>query len=133
MDIESIINKVIEDNPKVIADVQSNPKAIGRLIGVVMKEGKNLNPKQVKSMLEEKLGAKIPEKQKKEKEETCIEWFVNKQTGEKVRIIEQYDIHPLIRSTIIDLGPKMYFFKCENGDGPYCSPQNDFNERYKRE
>lgn len=59
-EIESIIDKVIVDNTKIVADYQSGKMvAIGFLIGAVMKEsGGQANPKVAKEMLEIKLEVK---------------------------------------------------------------------------
>lgn len=56
--IEAIVDKVIADNPKPVADYQGgNKKAIGALVGQVMKASRGkANPQVVNKMLAEKLG-----------------------------------------------------------------------------
>ena len=56
--IEAIVAKVIADNPKPVADYQGgNKKAIGALVGQVMKASRGkANPQVVNKMLAEKLG-----------------------------------------------------------------------------
>ncbi|MCI5567725.1 MAG: Asp-tRNA(Asn)/Glu-tRNA(Gln) amidotransferase subunit GatB [Veillonellaceae bacterium] len=56
--IEVIVDKVIADNPKPVADYQGgNKKAIGALVGQVMKASRGkANPQVVNKMLAEKLG-----------------------------------------------------------------------------
>ncbi len=56
--IEEIVDKVIEANQKAVEDYQSgNKKAIGALVGQVMKQSKGkANPQTVNQLLAQKLG-----------------------------------------------------------------------------
>ncbi|MCR5560168.1 Asp-tRNA(Asn)/Glu-tRNA(Gln) amidotransferase subunit GatB [Schwartzia sp. (in: firmicutes)] len=56
--IEEIVDKVIADNPKPVEDYKSgNKKAIGALVGQVMKQSKGkANPQMVNQLLAQKLG-----------------------------------------------------------------------------
>jgi aspartyl-tRNA(Asn)/glutamyl-tRNA(Gln) amidotransferase subunit B len=55
-EIENWVNKVIESNPKVVADISKNPNAIKFLIGQVMQLSKGkANPKIVEQILQSKL------------------------------------------------------------------------------
>lgn len=57
-EIEAIVDKVINDNPKPVADYRGgNAKSIGFLVGQVMKQSKGkANPAMVNKLLKEKLG-----------------------------------------------------------------------------
>jgi len=57
-EIEAIVDKVIADNPKPVADYKGgNKKAIGALVGQVMKASRGkANPQAVNKLLAEKLG-----------------------------------------------------------------------------
>jgi aspartyl-tRNA(Asn)/glutamyl-tRNA(Gln) amidotransferase subunit B len=55
--IEKILEEIIAKNPDKVADVKSNPKAIGWFVGQAMKaSGGKANPKAVNELLTKKLG-----------------------------------------------------------------------------
>ena len=55
-EIESIVQKVIADNPDLVKRVEENPKAINALLGQVMRESKGkANPERVRGLLADKL------------------------------------------------------------------------------
>ena len=55
--IESVIDKIIADNPKQVAQVKERPKTMGWFVGQVMKEmGGKANPGAVNKILKAKLG-----------------------------------------------------------------------------
>lgn len=133
MNVDEVVDKVIEDNPKVVEDVKAKPQAIGRLIGVAMKMQNGMNPKIVKQKLEERLNAKVPEREKKEKQEKVIEWYINNETGRRARISKQWECHPLTRATIYDGGKYFYIYRYEDTGDACIAHQNDFLAMFKRE
>jgi aspartyl-tRNA(Asn)/glutamyl-tRNA(Gln) amidotransferase subunit B len=55
--IAAIVDQIIDANPKIVANVAENPKAINALLGQVMKESKGkAKPDVVRTLLQEKLG-----------------------------------------------------------------------------
>ncbi len=55
-ELEKIVDKVLKDNPSVVANYKKNPNVIGFLIGAVMKQsGGSANPQLVKGIIEKKL------------------------------------------------------------------------------
>ena len=55
--IEKVVDEVIAANPDKVADVKTNPKALGWFVGQVMKaSGGKANPQAVNALLKEKLG-----------------------------------------------------------------------------
>ena len=55
--IEAVIDKIIADNPKQVAQVKERPKTMGWFVGQVMKEmGGKANPQSVNKLLKAKLG-----------------------------------------------------------------------------
>jgi len=55
--IEKVVEEVLAKNPDKVADVKTNPKALGWFVGQVMKaSGGKANPQAVNTLLKEKLG-----------------------------------------------------------------------------
>ena len=55
--IEKIVDEIIAKNPDKVADAKAKPKAIGWLIGQVMKESvSSVSPQAVNDLLKKKLG-----------------------------------------------------------------------------
>ena len=55
--IEKVIDEVLAANPDKVADVKTNPKALGWFVGQVMKaSGGKANPQAVNALLKTKLG-----------------------------------------------------------------------------
>lgn len=55
--IETVIDKIIADNPKQVEQVKEKPKTLGWFVGQVMKEmGGKANPQAVNKILKDKLG-----------------------------------------------------------------------------
>jgi aspartyl-tRNA(Asn)/glutamyl-tRNA(Gln) amidotransferase subunit B len=55
--IEKVVDEVLADNPDKVADVKTNPKALGWFVGQVMKaSGGKANPQAVNALLRAKLG-----------------------------------------------------------------------------
>jgi aspartyl-tRNA(Asn)/glutamyl-tRNA(Gln) amidotransferase subunit B len=55
--IEKVVDEVLAKNPDRVADVKTNPKALGWFVGQVMKaSGGKANPQTVNEMLRAKLG-----------------------------------------------------------------------------
>jgi aspartyl-tRNA(Asn)/glutamyl-tRNA(Gln) amidotransferase subunit B len=56
--IEKVVDEVLAQNPDKVADVKTNPKALGWFVGQVMKaSGGKANPQAVNALLKAKLGA----------------------------------------------------------------------------
>ena len=52
-ELKAIAQKVIDENPKVVADISKNPNAIKFLLGQIMKETRGkANPKTAEKILE---------------------------------------------------------------------------------
>lgn len=66
MELDKVIDKVIEDNPKIQEDFKKNKNSANRLIGEVRKLGCMIDPKLVKKEIYKKLGAEFKEKKEKE-------------------------------------------------------------------
>ena len=55
--IEKVVNEIVANNPDKIADLKTNPKALGWFVGQVMKaSGGKANPQAVNDLLRAKLG-----------------------------------------------------------------------------
>lgn len=87
MTLEEAIQLVLKDFPTIRTDVKTNPKAIFSLVGPIRKLIPNIDPKIVKSKLEEILGAIVPEKEKKEISTYKPDVWQNKTTKELIRRI----------------------------------------------
>jgi aspartyl-tRNA(Asn)/glutamyl-tRNA(Gln) amidotransferase subunit B len=71
-ELEKIIDDVINENPKMLEDYKKNPKAIGALIGEVMKKtDKRADPKLTREIILEKLNPASNNQEEKPKKKAA--------------------------------------------------------------